>query len=174
MTHAHCSWHPCTQAPKGDWQKFAHESGGNKLGACNDMCRRAEQSMFTPHFPLSKGRRHFCQCPSSLKQGRGWLSAKFTSLDNTHTLVQFPTPRWLNHHSFRWGGAGSSLVAMPDVNAWKGLQHFGVPVGGTVPWTAFNNPAVKYDSTEKQLHVYKRDNQESLRQFKRVPLHLKL
>lgn len=55
MTDAHCLWHPCTQALKGDWQKFAYESGGNELGACNDMCCSADQSMFIPHFSLPKG-----------------------------------------------------------------------------------------------------------------------
>lgn len=44
---------------------------------------------------------------------------------------------------------------------------------GTVPRKAFYNPAVKYDPSEKLLHVYKRDNKETLQQFKRVPLHLK-
>lgn len=55
MTDAHCLWHPCTQALKGDWQKFAYESEGNELGACNDMWSGAEQSMFIPHFSLPKG-----------------------------------------------------------------------------------------------------------------------
>lgn len=55
MTDAHCLWHPCTQALKGDWQKFAYESGENELGACNDMCCSADQSMFIPHFSLPKG-----------------------------------------------------------------------------------------------------------------------
>lgn len=55
MTDAHCSWHPYTQALKGDWQKFASESEGNELGACSDMCRGADQSMFIPHFSLPKG-----------------------------------------------------------------------------------------------------------------------
>lgn len=55
MTDAHRFWHRCTQALKGDWRKFAYDSGGNELGACNDMCRRADQSMFIPHFSLPKG-----------------------------------------------------------------------------------------------------------------------
>lgn len=37
---------------------------------------------------------------------------------------------------------------------------------GTVPRTAFYNPAVKYDPSEKLLHVYKRDNKETLQQIK--------
>lgn len=45
--------------------------------------------------------------------------------------------------------------------------------GELCPEKAFYNPAVKYDPSEKLLHVYKRDNKETLQQFKRVPLHLK-
>lgn len=95
MTDAHCLWHPCMPVLKGDWQKFVYESrgvcGGGELGACNDMCCIADQSMFTPHFSLAKSaeKKTFLSVSIITKAGK---RLAFCQIRFTHTLVQFPTP----------------------------------------------------------------------------------
>lgn len=101
MTDTHCSWHPCTQALKGDWQGFAHESRGKWISGMQWHVlwpRLTDQSMSNPNISLPTGTEMETSLSLSISTKAEeilWHCAKLTSLDHTHTPVQFTTHLWL-------------------------------------------------------------------------------
>lgn len=135
--------------------------GGSERGACNDMWSGAEHvhsPFFTPkgcrEEDISVSVHHHC---SREEDGTG--------PDSLH---------WITHtHTHSCAIATSSLIKSPLLQmrrCWQlagsrarcGCMKKGLPHSAEGSREGFNSPAVKQDSSEKLLHVCKRDNKEAL------------